>query len=213
MATVRFSANLKHTIRSNAMGLFTKQMEDADNSFNKELLDGVYDTVFNAWLSHINALPKEFFKEVSQLDVYIRRGATAIRLKLPTPRPIPANNMELPGLAKFNTHYSIPDIYLDSDNPIWEPMRIEYDGWKQRRLDARAKRDEFVAMVNTIIGSHVTLAPALKVWPALWELLPNETREKHKEIKDRKRRDKEEMEGVDLGKLTAAVTVHKLRGG
>jgi hypothetical protein len=126
---------------------------------------------------------------------------------------VPAKDLTIPGVASITAHYSIPDLYLDSNNPDFFALREEYQAWKLRKTNVHAKREEFIGMVNKIIESHVTLAPALKTWPALWELLPDETKEKHKEIKERKSRDKtEELEDVDLGKLTAAVTVHKLRG-
>lgn len=213
MATVRFSEGLRDRIRSKARDMFQPQMEAAEASFNKELLDGVYDKLMAPYLVHLNAIPSEFLRTASIMDVHVHRGSTAIRLNLGSARPVPARDLTVPGVGTFTAHYSVPDIYLDANNPEWEPLREEYTAWKQRRMNTVAKRDEFLGMVNKILEAHVTLAPALKTWPALWELLPEETKEKHKEIKERKRRDmSEELEDVDLGKLTAAVTVHKLRG-
>jgi len=213
MATVRFSDNLRHNIRVNARALFESRIITAQNSFDKTLLNGFYDKLFGPYLTQMNALPSEFFKSASRLDVRVASGAKIISVDLGRERPVPARNISVPNRFSMHAHYSAPDVYLDSSSPEWEYLRVEYTAWKQRILEADEKYKEFASMVDKIIDAHVTLAPALKVWPALWELLPEETKERHKQVKDsRRKKVKEELQGVDLGKLTAAVTVSKLRG-
>jgi hypothetical protein len=62
-------------------------------------------------------------------------------------------------------------------------------------------------MVTKVIEAHATLAPALKVWPPLWELIPDEYKDRHREIKVQGK--KEVTIDVDLGKLTAMSTAAK----
>ena len=213
MATVRFSDKLKDTIRTNARGLFSAQMDSAEVSFSKQLLDGLYDRMFRDYLPHMNAIPSEFFKTVSAFDIHPYRQAASIRYTMNPSRPVPLRDISVAGRFTMNGHYTVPDVYLNIDNPEWHDIREEYTAWRERVQTVAAKRDEFMTMVDKILEAHVTLAPALKVWPALWELLPEETREKHKEVKESRRsRAREELEDVDFGKLTAAVTVSKLRG-
>ena len=57
--------------------------------------------------------------------------------------------------------------------------------------------------------TYSTLAPALKAWPALWDLLDEDTKERHKKIVERKKKDTDDI-GVDLNSMTAAVTFSKL---
>jgi hypothetical protein len=213
MATVRFSGGLKNVIIGNANKMFADKVGAAEGSFNKLLLDGLYEQIFSEYMPHINALPPEFFRKVSAFDIHPdpEMAHSKVRYDVGRAVPIPPNDFSLPEF-RFVGHYSIPDIYL-KNTPKWAAIREEHNQWRERVRQAREKQQEFTNMVETIIHAHVTLAPALKVWPALWELLPEETKEKHKEVKDKKSHMKEELEGVDLGKLTAAVTVHKLRGG
>jgi hypothetical protein len=51
------------------------------------------------------------------------------------------------------------------------------------------------------------LAPALKAWPALWELIPDDVKEKHREVKERSKGGIDL--DVDLNKLTAVSTAAK----
>ena len=57
--------------------------------------------------------------------------------------------------------------------------------------------------------TYTTLAPALKAWHTLWDLLPDEAKERHKKIVERNRKDTIDVD-VDLNSMTAAVTFSKL---
>jgi hypothetical protein len=62
-------------------------------------------------------------------------------------------------------------------------------------------------MVKKVCGAYTTLAPALKAWPPLWELIPENYKNKHREIKERVKN--EVVLDVDIGKLTALSTAAK----
>jgi hypothetical protein len=68
---------------------------------------------------------------------------------------------------------------------------------------------EFVKGVEDIIKNFSTLAPALKAWPPLWDLIPRDKQEKHKEIVERKSNKPVALD-MDTSSLTAAVTMAKL---
>jgi hypothetical protein len=57
--------------------------------------------------------------------------------------------------------------------------------------------------------TYSTLAPAIKAWPALWDLVPDEAKERHKKVVERVKKDASDV-GVDLNSMTAAVTFSKL---
>ena len=213
MATVRFSEALRGQIRKNAHNLFASQIEAADQSFNKQLFDGLYERLFGDYTEHLNKVPPEFFKQVQRLDIHVHRGAQAVLYEMGREYPVPIRDFSIPGRFRMTSHYSAPDVYLDSDCPEWDALREEYEAWRVRKTEVNTKLVEFQNMVGKIIESHATLAPALKVWPALWELIPEDVKERHKQIKEsRRNKVKKELEDVDFGKLTAAVTVSKLRG-
>ena len=75
---------------------------------------------------------------------------------------------------------------------------------------AEIKRDEFVEGVQQVINSFSTLAPALKAWPPLWDLVPDDKQRKHREIVTRSKAVSKDDLGIDTSQLTAAVTMAKL---
>jgi hypothetical protein len=85
----------------------------------------------------------------------------------------------------------------------------EYTAWGKRVQTAEAKRDAFVAGVGKIIDNYSTLAPALKAWPALWDLIPEDKKTKHKEVVERRSNKPVELD-MDTSSLTASVTLAKL---
>jgi len=70
------------------------------------------------------------------------------------------------------------------------------------------KKTNFVNAVKEVITAHATLSPALKMWPPLWDLIPEEYKERHRQVVEREK--KEVVVNVDLGTLTATVVAHKL---
>jgi hypothetical protein len=62
-------------------------------------------------------------------------------------------------------------------------------------------------MVKKVIEAYTTLAPALKAWPPLWELIPENYKNKHRQVVEREK--KEVKLDVDINKLTALSTAAK----
>jgi hypothetical protein len=62
-------------------------------------------------------------------------------------------------------------------------------------------------MVYKICNTYSTLAPALKAWPPLWELIPENVKDTHRKIVERTKNDV--VLDVDIGKLTALSTAAK----
>jgi hypothetical protein len=64
--------------------------------------------------------------------------------------------------------------------------------------------------VQKILHAHATLAPALKAWPALWDLLPESVKNKHRLVVSKASSEKPDLDGVDVASLTATVVMNKL---
>lgn len=207
MATVRFSQELKDAILKNAKIVFEKQVQAAKDSRPAHSWGNViYDKMYGQHVSAFNAVPQEFLKMRDSITIQ-RVGSQQCNLQfdLTSPRPWPYEFQES-DLAKKSGHYG-DEIDL-KDDLTWGEFHAEVSAWQQRIKDALAKQNEFVKQVSQIIDAHATLAPALKMWPALWDLVPEPTKEKHREIKVREKREVEV--DVNLGALTAAVTFNKL---
>jgi len=59
-----------------------------------------------------------------------------------------------------------------------------------------------------VIEAHATLAPALKMWQPLWDLIPEEYKDRHRQVVEREKKDVKV--DVDLTALTAQVAFHKM---
>ena len=70
----------------------------------------------------------------------------------------------------------------------------------------------FLEGVTKVITTYSTLAPALKAWPPLWDLVPESAKVRHRTIVDRKKTEVV-IEGVDLDSMTAVSALAKLSGG
>jgi hypothetical protein len=211
MATVRFSKELKEDIVKNAIVVFKKRMETAYETRPDALAwaEKIYDTLFGQHVATLNAVPQDFLFMTEAIDV-VRIGDNRCDLRFnfvkpkPWPRKFPENNEHAKASSYTNVEISL------KDHLAWEELSAEVKAWQERRAEVATKRDEFVAQVKKIIEAHATLAPALKMWPPLWDLVPESYKDRHREIKEREK--KEVSVNVDLGAMTAAVVANKIGG-
>lgn len=207
MATVRFSKELQDRIIKNAEhkmqpAILRAQESRPDNAWGLT----IYNMMFSEVLPVIQQLPAGWCKTIERFRV-LRTGQQQCGLSftLAKPMPWPVKFPET-SLAKQEYHWS-DDVVL-KDNPVWEDFFAEVVAYNDRVKVANARRDEFVAAVKQVIGAYTTLAPALKAWPPLWELIPDDVKDKHREVVTREK--KEVTVDVDLNRLTAMAAAAKL---
>jgi hypothetical protein len=94
------------------------------------------------------------------------------------------------------------------EHEMWHEFMQEVSAYVDRVKAACDRRNEFVDMVKQVVGTYTTLAPALKAWPALWDLIPEADKERHREVKERIKKDT--TLDIDLNRLTAMATAAKL---
>lgn len=208
MATVRFSKELQEEILKNARGVFGRQVEAAVNDRpSHEWGDKIYNTLFGEHTAALNAVPTYFFNMVEKIKIeHIGSLQVNLEFNLNSKRPMPHNFPDTE-LAKKSGYYGV-DIHL-KENLAWGEFFADVKRWKDGIKAVEDKRETFVKQVKKIIETHATLAPALKVWPPLWDLIPENYKEKHREVKERGKKEVS-LEGVDLSSLTAAVVANKL---
>jgi hypothetical protein len=116
------------------------------------------------------------------------------------------------GIASLTQHYSATTGYIklnapnDKLNGLVEELQWARD--EKRRLTS--VQEEYLVSVRKVLDSFSTLAPALKAWPALWELLPEETKGKHKQVREKSAARGASAVDVDLDRLTAITAAHRL---
>lgn len=207
MATVRFSQELKDKILANARVVFSKQVEEATNSRpSHEWGDKIYNTLFGVHVPAFNAVPQEFLKMTKSIQVEQVGGThCGLKFELSTQRPWP-HEFKATHLAAKHGYYG-DEIDL-KDDLAWGELFAEVKAWQDRKAAVTERREKFVEQIRQVIEAHATLAPALKMLPALWDLIPEPVKEKHREVKEREKKVVEL--DVDIGAITAAVAFHKM---
>lgn len=213
MATVKFSGELRERIVNNAKSRFAVQLNTAKESRPKDWGDRLYNLIFGHYEEFTKQLPEYWFHKEDSIDVSAIDGSVHVGLSftLNPVRPYPVN---MPsdrdcGLLAWRRNTYGQDLIL-KDDPIFDEFKGEVVAWKKRVAFVENQQKEFAQSVQHVINSYVTLAPALKAWPPLWELVPEDVKEKHKKIVERER--KEVELGVDLDRMTALASYTKIRG-
>jgi hypothetical protein len=208
MAVVRITEALKATVCNNARNKFSDRIREAEQSVpnDEHWGDFIYETILGKYLPIMKQLPAEFFEKVTALSVKRICGDTAhINYRLSSAKPWPA---ALPADAPLEHMLYSNNLALNSD-PVWTELREAVAAWRLRCSTIRTQAQEFTEGVSKVLGSYSTLAPALKAWPPLWDLLPEHVKDKHKEIVERTRSERE-IPSLDTDKLTAIMAASRL---
>jgi len=204
MATVRFSKDLQDAIVKNAENMFNKQINAARDSINATWGDRIYEIIHRKYIPAMNALPMCFFGETSTMKVSRINGTDVggLECKLTNSRPVPHNlPKDVPAKAKDYYGYELV-------GNEWDEIALEIEDYRNNIKAVAQKKTNFVNAVKEVITAHATLSPALKMWPPLWDLIPEDYKDRHRQVIEREK--KEVVVNVDLGTLTATVVAHKL---
>jgi hypothetical protein len=156
----------------------------------------------------MNSLPSCFFTTVGTINIAkIGDMRVGVACSLTNSRAYPYALPTTPDFPVSKTGYSDTELTL-KDTPMFEDIKAEAIAYMERVGTVRQRREVFVEQVKKIINAHATLAPALKMWQPLWDLIPEEYKERHRKVVERTKN--EVSVDVDLGSLTAAVVAHKL---
>lgn len=209
MATVRFSKELIDNILCNARN----KMEPAVTKARETKPDDswgqiIYDILFLEVKPLIRQVPAEWFRTTSTLNI-VRVGGErcGLEFRLAVPQPWPNCLVESDLVVSASAYGEGINL---KHHLVWGEFHAEVVAYKERIKVATQRRDEFVEAVKEICTTYSTLAPAIKVWPPLWELVPDVVKDKHREVKEREKKKEEVKLEVDLGKLTALSTAAKL---
>lgn len=206
MATVRFSKELIESIEKNARA----KMQPAVDRAKEQKLDNkwgqtIYDTLFLEDLPILNQVPKNWVKTVDSIKIErVGSQRCSLDFKFVTPMPWPQQFIETE-LAKKESSWG--DSLVLKDHMTWGELFAEVKAYNERVQVAATRQTEFVTMVKKVIEQFSTLSPALKAWPPLWDLIPEDVKVKHRQVVEREK--KEVKLEVDLGKLTALSTAAK----
>ena len=204
MATVRFSKELQDAIVKNAERMFDKQMDAAKGNINATWGDRIYQIIHDKYIPAMNALPMCFFTQTDTMKVARINGKDigGLVCKMTAERPVP-NSLPKDVPAKGRDYYGYELVGHE-----WEQIEQEIAEYRASIAAVAEKKKAFVESVKKVINAHATLAPALKMWQPLWDLVPEEYKERHRQVVEREK--KEVKVDVDLTALTAQVAFHKM---
>ena len=223
MATVRFSEDLRGRIKSNAREMFDTRISEAKRN-PPNWAGNIYDLVFSDTKKMMYDLPDGYFETDNDINFYGFKGKDwdedineSIRMYFNSdnderrrfPHDMSSIGDEATGLLGGGSY----GWYLNADDPRWDSIKKEYKKYCLKIHKLEQEQKAFVDGVQEVINAYSTLAPALKAWPALWDLVPEEKKEKHREVVERRKASDTAAnlaEEVDLSKLTGHVTADKL---
>jgi len=206
MATVRFSKDLITMI----LAIAKQKMQPAVDRAKAATVhpawgQKIYDKLFGDEQVLLSGVPKHWLKTKDGIKINkIGNVHCDTKLMFSGPMYWP---VEFPTiyLATFNSGWE--DTITLRDVEDWAEFKAEVEAVNQGVAAATQRQKEFVAMVTKVCNAYSTLAPALKAWPPLWDLIPENVKNRHREITVREKT--ETTLDVDIGKLTAMSTAAK----
>lgn len=224
MATVRFSDSLKGEIRDKAKCMFADKIKQAKANVPAHWADKVYECLFSQVVrDQLKALPDWAIRKAEHIDISGWSNApddvwqtgsyqhdtwklhSSVRLSFSTPKPWVDSFDSAP--TGFSKSYSRNEFHYDDSR--WDWLKPEFKEYNRKVFEAINKEATFLLSVNKLMDTYTTLAPALKAWRPLWDLLPDEAKDRHKTIKERKIVKVNELD-LDLNSMTSAVALNKI---
>jgi len=95
------------------------------------------------------------------------------------------------------------------DVPMFEDIKTEVLAYKNKITILIERKAKFVNGVKELICAHSTLAPALKAWQPLWDLLPDTAKVRHNSKVERNAKVDVQL-AADLNALTATIVASKI---
>ena len=224
MATVRFSDSLKGEIRNKAKAMFQDRIQKAKDNVPAHWADKAYECFFPADVRQkMASLPDYVLRKQDHIEItgwinapedvwqtgeYIHKTwslESTVRLSFSKPMPWVDKFSSAP--TGFISNYS--SSKFDYDDERWDWLKPQFKEYNRKVFEAINKQETFLSSVNTLMETYTTLAPALKAWRPLWDLLPEEAKDRHKTVKERKVVKAEELD-LDLNAMTSAVALSKI---
>ena len=207
MAVVRLNKELRGTIITNAELQMRPSIDRANalTPSGSEWGEKVYRIMFQQELPMIEQAPDHWFKHKIEIEIrgLVSEDFRALQLKLTSPVRWPETVVENEFIEP--AHYSSVRI---KPHPAWDGLRAAYVTYREAFDAAHKKRHVYVTSVQRIIDSYSTLAPALKAWPPLWDLLPRSAQDEHHRVDAPRKREEKEI-SVDFDTLTSISTAAK----
>lgn len=220
MATVRISDALIRSVktfnRSKLENIRRGLPKPRDVFDNEEVLLRAYDLITGG-IRHT--------LENNPLEPYLRKDDVWIRTF--------QNGDAMPGHTYSSSYAAavqelpVPRLGMANDYGVLEPggsirLNAQHPEWAEMYAEACRLQEEYTALENQhnvainqlehLLKSHTTLGPALRQFPALWDMLPGDIKDQHTRVETRVKATTQKPV-TDTSVLTQAVMTAKLLSG
>ena len=231
MATVRFSDELKRRIIQNAVAIYKVKLGRIHAKFEESnnLGEDIYQTLYG---NTLDSMPEYYFSKDEGMnfdgfynvnkddapegvsgDDWVALHTTDVEStwKFPKKHAVPNDLNHDDFVRDMGAKCSWRNTTLDYTNPKWDTIKEKAMSYATDMAKVNKQKRIFIDGVESIMKEFATLAPALRKWQPLWELVPSEYQERHKKINEKaEKRVVTSNDEVDLDKLTSVVVGHKL---
>lgn len=212
MGTVRIGVDLKQHIIRMATLTYFKRIEIAERSL-KFPFDGptLYSMLFGEWEKQMEALPNGFLPLRPAIQIRNVGGVVPPPFTFSCgvkrfPFNLPSAGRDFVLSMSFTEYASV--TLLPSER--WEPTIKAVHDWKQQHDNIIAERDAFIIGVTKVLDAHATLGAAVKTWPALWELVPENVKERQRSTTKPEKKKEAAPLDIDVDRMTAVVAMSKI---
>ena len=172
---VRISDKLIGEVVGNISDLYKYFAEDIEKH-KPDVGDRIYELLYGPYLSRMQDLPETFFRKFDRIDVKAVAGEllgysfklSSVRLGSYTHPP--GDNVE--GSEKHSDKVNI------NHTKYTEDLCGAILSWRNQKIDNYEVRNSAIQAVRRVLREYKSLAPAIKAFPPLVDLLPADTRQK-----------------------------------
>lgn len=220
MAIVKITKDLRQSILETASAMFVDRRNAAHKLDTHWTAQSLADFAFQPiqdLLRHTDIQP--FLSKASTVRVQALNGASlwegfSIHNGfVPSPKGRPyyrrvVNPDKSEGRITAAQQYDVLTLDFENVHAV-NDLKQAIDDRDKRVAEVKILQQDFTTAVKAVLDAHTTLAPALRAWPPLWELLNEKTKERHKEVVTRAKAEKPVI-SVDLTAATSIVTLKRM---
>lgn len=207
MATVMISKGLINEVTSAVSLLYSEALQEA-NKVPPHWFDTIYNLLLPADIQKkMSELPPLFFRYAPSVSVFTNSyGVICLENKqrLLLPWSLDSN---ISGLMHSTS--IIQSLQLNEQDPRWSSFLREAKERNDKIASVRLQTSEAVNNARELLNQFGSLGPALKAWPPLWDLLSENTKNRHKQkVVIKKKKEVNLPDNMD--DLTTKLTVNRM---
>jgi len=223
MAVVKITKELINDVRKSIERLYKPKL---DGLRAPQFAKITVELLLKMWAPSLRIIPDGWMPYRGGVDVKVYAGGEYpaaytdsynLKPKQMLPFMVASNIVGLSGVRYEGATMGDPDVVFNTssidgqNHPLWDVAR-DIDRHHELCSAVIKERDKSIDAVGKLLGSVTTLAPALRAYPALWDLLPQYTKDKHTEVVVRSSGKAATVADVDLTQVTSILTTNKMMG-